>query len=83
MNKTDIPKWIEIFSHIPNRSYKAICKRCQCSYIGKLKQCNEWADNHIVLCEGAKCVKCGQVYDRYSWTRCPECGYCTNDIKKT
>lgn len=75
MNKVYIPEWIEILSHIPNRSYKAMCKRCQCSYIGKLKQCNEWAHNHIELCEGAKCEKCGQVYDRYLWNRCPECGF--------
>ena len=77
-----IPEWIDISTHVPHKSCKAMCTRCQSSYIGKLKQCNEWADNHAHVCEAAKCEKCGQVYDGCLWDRCPECGQGKNIVNR-
>jgi hypothetical protein len=82
MNNISIPEWIDISTHVPHKSFKAMCTRCQSSYIGKLKECNEWADNHVDICEGAKCEKCGHVYDRCLWDKCPECGQQVNNTNR-
>jgi hypothetical protein len=75
MNNICIPEWIDISTHVPHKSCKAMCRRCQSSYIGKLKECNEWADDHIDTCEAVKCERCEEVYDGCLWDRCPECAH--------
>lgn len=65
--------------HVSIKGCKAICDRCGDKYVGKLKDCEDWAIKHSEECKGITCEKCGHVYEGHYLDKCPKCGYRIND----